>query len=177
MKFFYCPRLFYLQWVEDLFVENADTTSGSAIHKRVDDPSHLRDQDLEITERASLRSVAVHSEKLGLTGVVDLIEDTGNGRMLLDYKRGARRRDDDGNLAAKENDAAQLASYALLLREEGIEITRAAIYYAAEKKRVAVPLTEALFEKTRASLREAQAVATSGVCPPPLRNDPRWLLI
>lgn len=174
-NYLYCPRLFYLQWVEDLFVENADTTSGSAIHKHVDDPSHLRDQDLDITERASLRSVAVHSENLGLTGVVDLIEDSGNGRMLLDYKRGAPRRGEDGNLAAKENDAAQLASYALLLREEGIEIARAAIYYAAEKKRVAVPLTAALFEKTLATLREAQAVAASGICPPPLRNDPRCL--
>jgi CRISPR-associated protein Cas1 len=167
--------LFYLQWVEDLFVENAETTSGSAVHKRVDEPSHLREQDLDMSERAALRSVAVHSETLGLTGVVDLIEDTGNGRQLLDYKRGAPRRDEDGNLVAKENDAAQLASYALLLREEGIEIARASVYYAAEKKRVPVPLTEALFASTLQTLRDARAVAASGVCPPPLRNDPRCL--
>ena len=174
-NYLYCPRLFYLQWVEDLFVENADTASGSAVHKRVDEPSHLREQDLDITERAALRSVAVHSESLGLTGIVDLIEDTGNGRQLLDYKRGAPRRDEDGNLVAKENDAAQLASYALLLREEGIEIARAAVYYAAEKKRVAVPLTDALFASTLQTLHEAREVAASGVCPPPLRNDPRCL--
>lgn len=95
-NYLYCPRLFYLQWVEDLFMENAETTSGSAVHKRVDEPSHLREQDLDIAERAALRSVAVHSESLGLTGIVDLIEDTGNGRQLLDYKRGAPRRDEDG---------------------------------------------------------------------------------
>jgi CRISPR-associated protein Cas1 len=174
-NYLYCPRLFYLQWVEDLFVENADTASGSAIHKRVDDPSHLREQDLDISERAALRSVAVESQALGLTGIVDLIEDTGNGRKLLDYKRGAPRRDEDGNLCAKENDAAQLASYALLLREEGLEIAHAAIYYAAEKRRVPVPLTDALFEKTRATIQEARAVAKSGICPPPLSNDPRCL--
>jgi CRISP-associated protein Cas1 len=174
-NYLYCPRLFYLQWVEDLFVENADTASGSAIHKRVDDPSHLREQDLDISERAALRSVAVESQALGLTGIVDLIEDTGNGRKLLDYKRGAPRRDEDGNLCAKENDAAQLASYALLLREEGLEIAHAAVYYAAEKRRVPVPLTDALFEKTRATVQEARAVAESGICPPPLRNDPRCL--
>ncbi|MCX8496310.1 MAG: CRISPR-associated endonuclease Cas1 [Akkermansiaceae bacterium] len=174
-NYLYCPRLFYLQWVEDLFVENSDTASGAAVHKRVDEPSHLREQDLEMSERAALRSVAVHSEALGLTGIVDLIEDTGNGRQLLEYKRGAPRRDEDGNLVAKDNDAAQLASYALLLREEGIEIARASVYYAAEKKRVAVPLTEALFENTLQTLREARAVAESGVCPPPLRNDPRCL--
>ena len=174
-NYLYCPRLFYLQWVEDLFVENADTASGSAVHKRVDEPSHLREQDLDLEERAALRSVAVQSEALGLTGVVDLIEDTGNGRELLDYKRGSPRRDEDGKPVAKENDAAQLAAYALLLREEGIEIARASIYYAAEKKRVSVPLTEALFENTVRTIHEAHAVAASGVCPPPLRDDPRCL--
>lgn len=174
-NYLYCPRLFYLQWVEDLFVENADTASGSAVHKRVDEPSHLRDQDLDMSERAALRSVAVHSVVLGLTGIVDLIEDTGNGRKLLEYKRGAPRRDEDGNLVAKDNDAMQLASYAMLLREEGIEISQASVYYAAEKKRVPVPLTEALFATTLQTIQEARAVAASGVCPPPLRNDPRCL--
>lgn len=174
-NYLYCPRLFYLQWVEDLFVENADTASGSAVHKRVDDPSHLREQDLDMTERSALRSIAVESEKLGLTGVVDLIEDTGSGRKLLEYKRGAPRRDDEGNFVAKENDAAQIASYILLLREEGIEIQSAFVYYAAEKKRISVALTEALFESTLETLREAHAVAASGKCPPPLKNDPRCL--
>ncbi|MEI6818449.1 MAG: CRISPR-associated endonuclease Cas1 [Verrucomicrobiota bacterium] len=174
-NYLYCPRLFYLQWVENIFVDNADTASGSAVHKRVEDPSHLREQDLDFTERAALRSVAVHSESLGLTGVVDLIEDTGNGRLLLDYKRGSPHRDENGSDTARENDAAQLASYALLLREEGIEISQAFVYYAAVKKRVAVPLTEALFEKTLQTLNEARQVAVSGLCPPPLRNDPRCL--
>jgi CRISPR-associated protein Cas1 len=174
-NYLYCPRLFYLQWVEDLFVESAETASGSAVHKRVDEPSHLREQDLDLGERASLRSVAVHSEKLGLTGIVDLIEDAGCGRELLDYKRGAPRKDEDGKAVAKENDAAQVAAYALLMKEEGLEVARASIYYAAEKKRVSVPLTDALFECTLSTIREARALAESGVCPPPLRDDPRCL--
>jgi CRISP-associated protein Cas1 len=174
-NFLYCPRLFYLQWVEDLFVENAETASGSAVHKRVDDPSHLRDQDLDLAERAALRSVAVESETLGLTGVVDLIEDTGNGRELLDYKRGSPMRDGNGDPVPKENDAAQVAAYAMLLREQGLEIARASIYYAAERKRVPVHLTEELETKTRAAIVAARAIAASGVCPPPLKNDPRCL--
>lgn len=28
-NFAYCPRLFYLQWVENIFVENADTAEGT----------------------------------------------------------------------------------------------------------------------------------------------------
>jgi CRISPR-associated protein Cas1 len=174
-NFLYCPRLFYLQWVEDLFVESAETTSGSAVHKRVDDPSQLRDQDLDLAERAALRSVSVESVALGLTGVVDLIEDTGNGRELLDYKRGSPRRDGNGDPVAKENDAAQIMAYAILLRNEGLEIARAWIYYAAERKRVPVPLTEELENSTRAAITAARAVAASGQCPPPLKDDPRCL--
>lgn len=174
-NFLYCPRLFYFQWVEDLFVENADTVSGAAVHKRVDEPSHLREQDLDLPDRAALRSVALHSESLGMTGVVDLIEDTENGRELLDYKRGSPRRDEVGKPVAKENDAVQLGAYAMMLREEGLEVTRASIYYSAERRRVAVPLTEELFARTREALAAARELARSGECPPPLHDDPRCL--
>lgn len=64
-NYLYCPRLFYLQWVEDLFVESADTASGSAVHKRVDDPSHLREQNLDICHPKRLRQVAKTCESFG----------------------------------------------------------------------------------------------------------------
>ena len=35
-EFVYCPRLFYYEFVEGVFVENADTERGKAIHARVD---------------------------------------------------------------------------------------------------------------------------------------------
>jgi len=35
-EFVYCPRLFYYEFVEGVFVENADTLRGEAIHQRVD---------------------------------------------------------------------------------------------------------------------------------------------
>ena len=38
-EFVYCPRLFYYEFVEGVFVESADTLRGSAIHKRVDSGS------------------------------------------------------------------------------------------------------------------------------------------
>ena len=174
-NFLYCPRLFYLQWVEDLFVENEETTSGSAVHKRVDDPSHLRDQDLPPEQRANLRSVSLQSDSLGLTGVADLIEEKGQGRELLDYKRGAPRRDANGDPVPKENDAVQVAVYAMLLREEGLPVERASIYYAAERRRVPVPLGPDLEKTALQAIAEARAVAASGKCPPPLQDDPRCL--
>ncbi|MDB6031542.1 MAG: CRISPR-associated protein Cas1 [Verrucomicrobiales bacterium] len=38
-EFVYCPRLFYYEYVEGVFVESADTIRGSAIHQRVDSGS------------------------------------------------------------------------------------------------------------------------------------------
>src|SRR5437899_44891 len=38
-EFVYCPRLFYYEHVEGVFVENADTLRGSAVHQRVDSGS------------------------------------------------------------------------------------------------------------------------------------------
>jgi CRISP-associated protein Cas1 len=35
-EFVYCPRLFYYEHVEGVFVHNADTRRGAALHKRVD---------------------------------------------------------------------------------------------------------------------------------------------
>ncbi len=35
-EFVYCPRLFYYEHVEGVFVDNADTLRGAALHRRVD---------------------------------------------------------------------------------------------------------------------------------------------
>ena len=39
----FCPRQFYFQWVEGVFLDNADTVEGSAQHRQVDKPSALPD--------------------------------------------------------------------------------------------------------------------------------------
>lgn len=35
-EFVYCPRLFYYEFVEGIFVQNADTLKGKNLHSRVD---------------------------------------------------------------------------------------------------------------------------------------------
>lgn len=171
----WCPRLFYLQWVENLFVENADTVAGSAVHQRVDQASHLRPDEEELPERSKLRSLSLASETLGITGIMDLLEHGENGLELLDYKRGSPSRDSNGEPVAKDNDAIQVAAYALLLDEHGRQVKGASIYYAAEKRRVPVALTPEIFARTRAEIDKARATAQGASCPPPLRNDPRCL--
>jgi len=179
-NFVYCPRLFYYQWVENIFQENADTITGSHMHRNVDTPSRVDDEKLKalgenLPDGATLRSLRLESETLGLIGVVDVIEGGPDGAEIVDYKKGSARRNNEGERIAKEPDAMQVAAHALLLREHGVSAVRGAIYYATDKRRVPVDLTEELFEKVRTTISEARAVAASGRCPPPLKNDARCL--
>src|SRR5438128_1326177 len=175
-NFIYCPRLFYFQWVENIFQENADTIAGSMTHRNVDAPSRLEDpKELGLPEGARLRSLRLESESLGLIGVVDIVEGGPDGAEIIDYKKGSARRDSEGERIAKEPDAIQVAAHALLLKEHGVNAVRGAIYYAADKRRVPVELSEELFAKVRSTIEEARAVAASGTLPPPLKNDPRCL--
>lgn len=167
-NYVYCPRLFYLQWVEDIFVPNADTVTGSALHSRVDDATKLKDEALA-TIQGKLRSPALSSERLGLTGIPDLVEQGEQGtRHLVDYKKGSPFRTENGEWQAKPNDAIQLAAYSLLLKENGLTVHSASIYYAEIRRHVPVELTEELEQECLRYLQEARHVAEKGICPVPL---------
>jgi CRISPR-associated protein Cas1 len=175
-NFIYCPRLFYFQWVENIFQENADTVAGSHVHRNVDAPSKLDNpKELGLPEGAKLRSLRLESEVLGLIGVVDIVEGGPDGAEIIDYKKGSARRDSEGERVAKEPDAMQVGAHALLLAEHGVKAVRGAIYYAADKRRVPVEFTDELFGKVRQAITDARQVASSGRCPVPLKNDPRCL--
>ncbi len=105
-EFVYCPRLFYYEHVEGVFLDNADTLRGSAIHQRVDtgkgdlppaatisDPATgvsleggAKRRDAASTgttpketeaEVIHSRSVTLGSERLGVLAKLDLIEVRG----------------------------------------------------------------------------------------------------
>lgn len=173
-NYLYCARLFYLQWAENIFVPNEDTVMGSSIHQRVDEPTRLRQESLT-ADGGSLRSLALSSELLGITGVIDLLDADNGETRLVDYKKGHPMRNDAGEWEPKLNDAVQIAAYALLLREHGIPVSSAGVYYAAIKRHVDVPLTDELFKLCLTSIREAKAVARQGICPPPLCHSGRCL--
>lgn len=179
-NFIYCPRLFYYQWVENIFQENADTVAGAMTHRNVDQPSRLDEEKAKalgeaLSEGSKLRSLRLESETLGLVGVVDIVEGGESGAQVVDYKKGSARRDEHGERVAKEPDAIQVAAHALLLREHGVKITGASIFYAEDKRRVPVDLNDTLLDLCRQKISEAKAVAASGKCPPPLANDARCL--
>ena len=93
-EFVYCPRLFYYEFVEGVFVENADTLRGKSLHRRVDSgkgdlppagkgkPGDGGENPKDGTPTAGpstdevihSRSVQMGSERLGVTAKMDLVE-------------------------------------------------------------------------------------------------------
>jgi len=96
----YCPRLFYYMTVEGVFLPSADTEQGAGTHRRVDRPSEAPSaletngktgrkgrkpvEKLEETTAEadpqrpkSVRSLALTSDRLGLTATLDLAEIQG----------------------------------------------------------------------------------------------------
>jgi len=179
-NYVYCPRLFYFQWVENIFQESADTIAGSLTHRNVDAPSRLDEEKAKalsenLPEGAKLRSLRLESEPLGLVGVVDLVEGGPDGAQIVDYKKGSARRNSEGEREAREPESIQVAAYALMLRERGVNVSGAVIYYAGDKRRVPVELGDELLAKTKQAIADAKALAAAGRCPPPLKNDARCL--
>lgn len=176
-EFVYCPRLFYYEWVEGLFVESADTVEGAAGHARVDKPSATLPTAAEAAahgpeETIHARSVSLSSARHRLIAKIDLVEGEGGVVAPVDYKRGAPRRGDEG-LEVWPADRAQLAVQAIVLRENGYRCEEGLVYSLATRQRVRVPITDELVAETLALADQARALAASGQIPPPLEHSPK----
>lgn len=98
-EFVYCPRLFYYEFVEGVFLSSADTLKGDAIHQRVDSGSgaipasrkKLESSTADVPcpapggpgvpipseaapETIHSRSVQMGSDRLGVVAKMDLVE-------------------------------------------------------------------------------------------------------
>ncbi len=200
-EFVYCPRLFYYEHVEGVFVENADTVRGASIHKRVDsgkgdlppaakagsagaaaEPG-LQDPGPG-TDMIHSRSVSLGSETLGVIAKLDLVEvrgtlsGGGQGDLFtarevvpVDYKAGAPREGRDVN-ELWPTDQMQLGLQILLLRENGYQCQEGVIYYRATKQRVRFPFTAEREAWVRAQIDLARQTM-AGPIPPPLVASPK----
>lgn len=170
-EYAYCPRLFFLEWVDREFDENHLTLEGRVVHRRIDEGEPRKALGSVGTDEPwQARSVDVSSEALGVTGTIDIVEGAPGEAMPVDTKRGHVPDVPEG---AWEPERVQLCLYGLMLREAGHACSKGALYFAASKRRVEVPLSDALITRTRALVDEAREVARSRVAPPPLKNSPK----
>lgn len=171
-EFTYCPRLFYLEYVQQEWAHSADTLDGRFVHRRVDQEQGALPSADALSDQVKLhsRSVMVGSDRLGAVARCDLIE-TDEGRVVpVDYKRGSPPEIAEG---AWEPERVQLCLQGLLLRENGYECDYGELYFAAAQTRVTVEFTDELVARTRQLLDEARQVAVAGQIPPPLTDSPK----
>lgn len=168
-EYVYCPRLFFLEWVDSLWASNADVAEGLRRHRRVDSgggAAPLPDEG----ELRTARSLELASERLGIVAKLDLVEGVeGSGVVPVDTKKG--RPAPDGT--PWEADAVQVCAQVLLLREHGYTCERGEIFYAETRQRVTVEPTEGLVARTLALVDQARAAATQLRPPPPLESSPK----
>jgi CRISP-associated protein Cas1 len=167
-EYAYCPRLFFLEWVDQLWADSVDTTEGDWQHRRVDVGGGAAPLPAEGAVKQA-RSVELASERLGITATLDLLESTGSGVVPVDTKKGHPK---PGG-GPWEADAIQLCAQVLLLRDHGYVAERGEIFYAGTRQRVPVYVTPSLVEQTLRIVAEARDVATRLAPPPPLRSSPK----
>ncbi|HID23608.1 MAG TPA: CRISPR-associated protein Cas4, partial [Planctomycetaceae bacterium] len=185
-EYAYCPRLFYYMEVEGIHLPSGDTLEGVRIHRRVDAPSvEAPNGDTDADRPRAIRSLTLTSHRLGLTATLDLAEITGNMAIPVEYRKGRPRHilrqedaDDDDSEAGRcvaepwPTDRIHVGLQAILLEESGYTVPHGILYYAAEKRRLTLPVDETLREEALNTLAAAKACA-AGPRPLPLVNDPR----
>lgn len=187
-EFVYCPRLFYYEHVEGVFLHNADTLRGSALHKRVDTGKGALpaadSKDDSKPETIHSRSVTLGSKKLNVIAKMDFIEvrnvppvgETGDlftkrEATPVDYKAGAPREGQDQN-EIWDADKMQLGVQILILREHGYLCREGVIYYCATRQRVRRPFTSEWEQWVLENIAAARQCC-AGPIPPPLDHSPK----
>jgi len=180
-EFAYCPRLAYLEWVQGEFADNLEVLEGRFGHRRVDRPSRQKVPEAdetateaaeapEATETIHSRSLMLSAPGEGLIAKMDLVDINAGTAIPVDYKRGTVP---DVPGGAWEPEQVQLCAQGLILREGGYHCEGGILYYIQSRRRVSVPFTDALVERTRELLRQMRETAARGQIPPPLVDSPK----
>jgi hypothetical protein len=101
----YCPRLYYLQYIDCVMPMNEHVEGGLFDHRRIAAPE-LAGRTRKEGEALHTRSTAISSEKLGVTGVLDVVEEKGGDAYPVETKHVSAPRDETGAKATFwDNDA------------------------------------------------------------------------
>jgi CRISPR-associated protein Cas1 len=173
-EYIYCPRLFYLEFVQGDFIESADTLMGKEIHKGVDEkkgrmpsPEEMVNEDGTVLRSTS---VFISGEEIGVTARIDLIEGDNQKVWPVEYKKGlAPAKDKD----VWPSDAAQITLYVIILRENGYRCDEGYIYYSASKRRINVKVDDEVIKWVTDEASKARELLLSHQIPPPLVDSPK----
>jgi CRISPR-associated exonuclease Cas4 len=154
--FAFCRRQWALIHIEDLWAENFRTADGRLMHE------HVHDQEFRESRGDCLivRGLAIHSEKLGISGQCDVVEfhkdsagislQNREGLWLpypVEYKRGKPKE--------HSADELQLCAQAMCLEQMlCCSVPEGALYYGEPRRRTVVSFTCQLRRQVQSSLSE-----------------------
>ena len=154
----YCERRFWYMFVQGEMEVNAPVLEGMLQHERVHRVGAER-----TGETVRQRRVYVYSHRLRLVGFVDMVEEANGQVYPVEYKH--------GRMGRWLNDHIQLCAQAMCLEEKlGVTVEQGVIFYFGSRRRVVVPFTPELRERTLASIKRAFELLAHGEIPPPIEN-------
>jgi CRISPR-associated protein Cas1 len=157
----YCPRLFYLEEVEELYTQDAAVFAGRRLHA-----------ELEKQEDEDWEELFLESPELGLRGRVDALRTRDGQTIPYEHKRGRCHRDEQNQPQAWESDRLQILAYACLLESAlGIQVSEGRIRYHADNVLVHVPLDEAGRTNVQQAIEQARELRLSSYRPPVTDNE------
>jgi CRISPR-associated exonuclease Cas4 len=152
--FLYCNCRAALKVVEGWRSANQHTARGDIVHEHAD----LRGYEIAKGVKL-LRALPVFSDRLGLNGKCDIIEQRPDGSLFpVEFKVGKRRQ--------WENDDAQLCAQALCLEEMfQTTIPRGAVFHADSKRRREIEFSTELRALTEKTIADLHALLDSTAIP------------
>lgn len=153
--YLFCPRRAALKIVEGWRAENKHTVLGDIVHEHADLPGYEVAKGIKL-----LRALPVFSDRLGLNGKCDIVEQHSGGLLCpVEYKKGKRRQ--------FENDDAQLCAQALCLEEMfKLPVERGAVFHAESKRRREVEFTPELRTLTEEAIQQLHRLLALEQVPP-----------
>lgn len=148
--YLFCPRRAALIHVDGIFVDNHHTLRGDIVHEHADLAGYDVAKGVTL-----LRALPVWSDRLGLNGKCDIVEQRPDGSLFpVEFKLGKRRQ--------WENDDVQVCAQALCLEEMfGRPVGLGAIYHADSKRRREVAFTPDLRARTAKAIAEIHALLSA----------------
>ena len=157
----YCPRLYYLEEVEELYTQDAAVFAGRRLHT-----------EIEKAEGEEWTQLVLESAELGLRGKVDALRSRQGQTTPYEHKRGRCYRSRDNKPQAWASDRLQVLAYACLIEKAlGITVPEGRIRYHADNVLVHVPLDESGRQEVLDAVERARQLRQSTQRPPVTSNE------
>lgn len=155
----YCPRLFYLEEVEELYTQDEAVFAGRRLH-------------VELEKDENTEELVLESVELGLRGKVDALRERDGQLIPYEHKRGRCRRGDNYQPLAWESDRLQILAYACLIEFAlNTRVLEGRIRYHRDNVLVKIPVDDAGRKLVRDAVQQARDLRQSSQRPPVTSNE------